>query len=675
MKRLKPIRTLIIKDRYLLPYLNRSAETVLPALWRQLDDKGFLDNFKVAGMNAFGFYRGPADADACVHDWAAAALKTVARKETSEAAREDLNRKLETYIRLVTAAQDESGYLYTFKQICDPSQKWKRLFAEREWLCMGAFIETAVIHGELTEKTELLNAAEKCADLFLAEFGKTEDTRTAAFSRMERPLFLLSRAVGNDRFTFLANELTERRTRQKAPGVRFFFESLQLNRLKKNVLKSQLKLLGKTWPIESERWEIFPEERKRLRLRSFIDTATGTRFQMNRRKPALEKTCGNAANYLEILRGRLADPNADDRILSDIENRWNDIILNHAYLTGGVGVNALTGGFGKPGDLPAARSVAAPETAFETAALSLELYMRTGRIFYIDFYEWIFFNLILTTADSEGIRFFSRHLHESDGGFGRRENPVHLQAPLSFAKALAFYPETVVFQDDDGDLYIDQYISAEVHIEEPELTISMTASESDSFQTVILVDKKTARDLTLFLRIPGWAVGYRITLNGTELESMPNILFGETGEVPHYFNGNRFPVNLSGKGKNEITVDFPKIIRSHSPRRSHKTDGDVFAVSRGKFLYCAEEADNRHSDFNELNLNLQNDFTVEKSYDFFDSLVIDGKDENGGRVRLVPYHLWNNRGDGKMKIRIKNRISEEIPDKSVRKKSEQKDRK
>ena len=113
MKRLKPIRTLIIKDRYLLPYLNRSAETVLPTLWRQLDDKGFLDNFKVAGMNAFGFYRGPADADACVHDWAAAALKTAAREETSEAAREDLNRKLETYIRLVTAAQDESGYLYT----------------------------------------------------------------------------------------------------------------------------------------------------------------------------------------------------------------------------------------------------------------------------------------------------------------------------------------------------------------------------------------------------------------------------------------------------------------------------------------------------------------------------------------------------------------------------------
>lgn len=661
MKTLKPISDIRISDEYLLPYLTRNADTLLLNEWQQMNDKGYLDNFKIAGMNTFGFYRGSPDADAGVHDWARTALIVSERKETGESARNALNHYLEEYIHLVTAAQDENGYLYTYKQICEPSKKWQNLYGEREWLCMGAFIETAVTHFRITGKRELLNGAEKCADMFLAEFGRAEDSRTAAFSRMERALFLLGETSGNERFTCTAGRLLERRTRQKAPGCKILREALRMKKAEKEIKKKQLKLLNKEYPILTALREIFPEDRKRNRIRTLKELLTGEAVQLKPGKSVFDRPHGCAENYVALLRAYLAAPGPDAETLSALEKLWNEIILHYTYITGGIGSNVLTGSFGKPDELPADTSCASPESAYEMLAFSAELYRKTGRLFYLDFCEWIFFNLILASVNTDKDRFFSRHLHESHGGFGRKENPIHPAAPVAVSAALALFPETVLFTDDEHDIYIDQYPALEAFSDHPKVSISVKTFESDSFRSEIKITKQSEEDVTVFLRIPGWAMGYRITLNGKELDSMPNIRFGDSETVPHYFNGNRFPVPLPGKGTFTIITDFPKIVRNHYPTRTKKkkTDADLFAVSRGKFLYCAEEADNRHCHFEELNLNAMTDFHTEKSYDFFSSLIIDAKDIDGNRVRLIPFHLWNNRGNGKMKIWLKNKTKEE----------------
>lgn len=659
MKVLKPISDVRISDDYILPYLTRNADTLLLNEWQQMNDKGYLDNFKVAGMNTFGFYRGTPDADACVHDWAKTALIVLTRKETGDSAHTALNHYLEEYIHLVTAAQEESGYLYTYKQICEPSQKWQRLYGEREWLCMGAFIETAVTHFRLTGSKTLLNGAEKCADMFLGEFGRSEDLRTAAFSRMERSLFLLAEATGSERFASTAGRLLERRTKQKAPGFRILKEIRQMRRAEKVIGKKQLSLLNNEYPVLTPPWEIFPEDIKRNRLRTFKNTVTGEAVQLKPGLSVLDKPHGSAKNFTALLRAYLAAPSIDEQILPAVEKQWNEIILHYAYITGGIGSNALTGSFEKPDDLPADTSCASPESAYEMLSLSAELYRKTGRLFYLDYCEWIFFNLILTSVNTDKDRFFSRHLHESHGDFGRKEIPLHMSASIAVSAALALFPDLLFSTDDDHDIYINQYLNAEAVTENPKVRISVKTFETDSFRSEIKITKQTADDMTVFLRIPGWAMGYRIIVDGKEIDSMPNIRFGDSDAVPHYFNGNRFPVPLPGKGTFTITTDFPKIVRNHYPRPSKKKNEDgLFAVSRGKFLYCAEEADNRHVDFETLNLNAMTDFQTEKSYDFFSSLIIDAKDIDGNRVRLIPFHLWNNRGNGKMKIWLKNKTEE-----------------
>lgn len=661
MKSLKSITDIRISDEYLLPYLTRNADSLLVNEWQQMDDKGYLDNFKIAGMNTFGFYRGTPDADACVHDWARTALVVIGRKETGESAKTALNHYLEEYIHLVTAAQEESGYLYTYRQICEPSGKWENLYGEREWLCMGAFIETAVTHYRVTGKKELLNGAEKCADMFLSEFGQTEDSRTAAFSRMERALFLLGETLKNERFTCTAGRLLERRTAQKVPGIRFLRENARMRKAEKEIKKKQLKLLNREYPVLLPRAEILPEDKKRNRFSTWKEVITGEAFQMKPGKSVLDKPHGCAENYMALLRAYLSAPGPDSETLSALEKQWNEIILHYAYITGGIGANALTGSFGKADELPTDTSFASPEAAYEMLAFSADLYRKTGRLFYLDFCEWIFFNLILASVNTDKDRFFSRNLHESHGGFGRKENPFHMAAPVAVSAALALFPELMLFTDDENDIYIDQYSAMEAVCENPKLSVSVKTFEDDSFRSEITVTKQSDEDVTLFLRIPGWAMGYRIALNGKELDSMPNIRFGDSDTVPHYFNGNRFPVPLTGKGTFTIVTDFPKIVRNHyRPRtKKNKSDDELFAVSRGKFLYCAEEADNRHCRFEELNLNAMTDFQTEKSYDFFSSLIIDAKDIDGNRVRLIPFHLWNNRGNGKMKIWLKNKTKEE----------------
>lgn len=662
MKTLKSVSDIRIYDEYMLPYLTRNADTLLINEWQQMNDKGYLDNFRIAGMNAFGFYRGSLDADACVHDWARTAWIVAYRKETSPEARASLNYYLEEYVHLVTAAQEESGYLYTYNQICAPSKKWQNLYAEREWLCMGAFIETAVIHSRLTGKRLLLNAAEKCADLFLNEFGKTDDRRTAALSRLERALFLLSEATDNVRYACAAKSFLQRRSEQKAPGLRLLKENFRVRRTEKEIKKKQRKLLNHEYPIFTPRWEIFSEDKKRNRTATFKAALNGEVFQLKPGKSILDKPHGSAVNAAALLRAYLAAPDLTDETLSALENQWNEIILHHAYISGGIGANALNGSFGKANELPADTSCASPEAGYEMLAFSAELYRKTGRLFYLDFCEWVFFNLILASVNSDKDRFFSRHLHESHGNFGRKEIPVHASAAVAVSASLALFPELLLFTDEDSSIFIDQYSAFKASIPNPKVDITLKTFETDSFRSEITVTKHADEDLTIYLRIPGWAMGYRVTLDGKELDSMPNIRFGDADTVPHYFNGNRFPVELCGKGTFVLSTDFPKIIRSHYPLQTKKRKGDseLFAVSRGKFLYCAEEADNRHIRFEQINLNALSDFQTEKSYDFFSSLIIDAKDVDGNRVRLIPFHLWNNRGNGKMKIWLKNRTKEEL---------------
>lgn len=659
MKGLKSISNIQISDEYILPYLTRNADKLLIRQWEQMNERGYIDNFRVTGMGSFGYYRGPLDADGCLHLWARTALIVLHRQETEEAGRLALTRYLEEYIHLAIAAQDQDGYLYTYKQIFEPSKKWKSLYAEREWLCMSLFIETAIVHYQLTEKTQLLNAARKCADLLLSEFGKTEDTRTAAFPSLEKALFLLSKVTDNERYSHFAKQLLTRRNRQKKTLINIVKELFRIKKSEKQIQKNQITLLNNKYSIRVPRWEIFPEDKKRFLRRSFISFLTGEAFQLHPRKSVLQKVHGSAQNYLRLLRAYLEDPNLTQETLTAIESRWNDIILNHAFITGGVGVNAIWGSFEKPNDLPHTLSVASPSSTYEMLALSAELYRKTARLFYIDFCEWIFFNLVLTSVNSDKDRYFSRNLHESTGNYGRKENPPHLTPALKISEAFALFPDLIIFQDEDKDLYIDQYVSCTSEIENLQLRLTIKTSETSAFHTEITVEKNSQEDVTLFLRIPGWAMGYRIQLDGKEVDSMPNILFSEADSIPHFFNGNRFPLNLTGKGKWLITIEFPKIIRSHYPSPKLKKMKDCFALSRGKFLYCAEEADNRHTNFDELNLNPLVSYEIEKSYDFYNSVVINGQDFNGNRVRLVPFHLWNNRGNGKMKIWLKHKSNED----------------
>lgn len=74
------------------------------------------------------------------------------------------------YISLVTTAQEEDGYLFTYNQLNFPGQRWFNLQIEHELYTLGHFIEAGIAANISYGEQTLFNAVQRSADLIVARF-------------------------------------------------------------------------------------------------------------------------------------------------------------------------------------------------------------------------------------------------------------------------------------------------------------------------------------------------------------------------------------------------------------------------------------------------------------------------------------------------------------------------
>ena len=161
----------------------------------------------------------------------------------------------------------------------------------------------------------------------------------------------------------------------------------------------------------------------------------------------------------------------------------------------------------------------------------------------------------------------------------------------------------------------------------------------------------------LNLRIPEYCEGFSLRLNGE------NTAFTEKDG---YARVNR---KVTQGDVLEICFDLPVRLLAANPRVDE--DCGRLAVQRGPLIYCAEQTDNfpllgdfridpsepataSHSDLfgGIVTLTVSgkktadgawNEDTLYRPYDF-------GKSEQKVKLHMIPYCLWNNRGEGEMLV-------------------------
>jgi len=404
-----------------------------------------------------------------------------------------------------------------------------------------------------------------------------------------------------------------------------------------------------------------------LDIRGLEDSVGRSRHNQSY-KPVLEQSeaVGHAVNCVSLMVS-LADVGVLTGIMPyfDAAHRmWQDTVSRKMYVTGGVGSTGNEG-FGEPYSLPNLSAYSETCAVLMFITLNHKLFLATGDSKYIDVMERGMYNNAIDGVAASGDRFFyvNRLASAGDGRDLRWERASLECCPPNLVRFLAWMPGFVYAQKKET-IYVNLYVSSEAsfQINQKDLSLSVESEMPwGGVSTITLTAREEVRGV-IKLRVPGWARNQpapgdlysyldtarkptRISVNGKDLSASPD----PSGYIS---------LDRNWKSGDVIRIEFPFDPRRIAADRRVKADRGRTAVERGPIVYCCEWPD--VSNGRVLDLKVDPKGELKPSFDkaFYGGVgVIQTEAKSMANpssapqpVRLIPYYLWANRGQGEMTV-------------------------
>ncbi len=566
----------------------------------------------------------------------------------------ELEKTADAAIDLVCRAQTEEGYLDTYYIINGMDKVFTDLRDHHELYCLGHLIEGAIAYFQGTGKDKLLRAAMRFADYVAERFG-TEEGKIPGYPGheiTEMALLKLSEVTGEEKYSKLAEYFVNQRG--QAP---LYFD------------KEHPQNPGEPYKID---------------------------YYHQAHIPVREQTeaVGHAVRGVYLYSGMadLARKTGDESLLSACRALWKSTVSEKMYVTGGIGATHLGEAFSFPFDLP-------DDTAYAETCASIGLVFFARRMLqiepkreYSDVMELALFNGILSGIALDGKSFFYVNpLEVVPKACHLDERKMHIKpvrqkwfgcacCPPNLARLVASLGN-YAFTENEDTLFLHLFVGSELEKNGRKITVTSTLPNSGNVTIHIAaknaqgngsaefkVGKSSEENagfsapLHLAIRIPSWCED-RYEIKGVS----------EEGTVQDGYLYLTVPSE-----ETTIQLDFemkPKLLVSDE--RVTENLGKV-AVARGPIVYCAEEADNGEA-LGELSiLGKEMEKIEEVTIDTFGrpevALDVPGvrrtADQSGSsfvsslyhtysgikeekvRIRMIPYRLWANRGEGEMRVHL-----------------------
>jgi uncharacterized protein len=423
-------------------------------------------------------------------------------------------------------------------------------------------------------------------------------------------------------------------------------------------------------------------EKKHLDLAKHYLDIRGLENSVNRsrhnqsHKPVLEQTeaVGHAVNCASLMVSL-----ADVGVLTGLqdyfaaaERLWRDVVERKLYITGGVGATGNEG-FGEAYALPNISAYSETCAVLMFITFNHRMFLATGDSKYIDVLERGMYNNALDGVSVSGDRFFyvNRLASAGDGRDARWERASLECCPPNLVRFLASMPGFVYAQDKSDGIYVNLYVSNETSFKVggKALALSVTSEMPWGGRSTIAVSTTGGTPATIKLRIPGWARNepvpgslYRyldrdrpwrpasagpveVSVNGTRASAVPDRA-GYVAVTRTWRTGDRISLQLPVAVRRVAAHD-----RVHANRRR-------VAIERGPVVYCAESPDVENGRVLGLQVDANEEFNSSLDSHLYGGVtVIEGRARSVSdpsapprRVRLIPYHLWANRGAGEMTV-------------------------
>jgi DUF1680 family protein len=416
-------------------------------------------------------------------------------------------------------------------------------------------------------------------------------------------------------------------------------------------------------------------DRKHLDLAKHYLDIRGLETSVNRSrhnqsyKPVLEQSeaVGHAVNGVSLMVS-LADVGVLtglDPYLDAARRMWTDAATRKMYVTGGVGSTGNEG-FGEPYVLPNLSAYAETCAVLMFITLNHRLFLATGDSRYIDVMERGMYNNAVDGVSASGDRFFyvNRLASAGDGRDLRWARASLECCPPNLVRFLSSMAGLVYAQDRGGAIYVNLYVSSRASFRAGggEIGLSVRSGMPWSGASTLTVSTPRPVKSAIKLRIPGWARGepvpgglyayanagrgnVSVTVNGESAAASPDRM-GYVTLDREWADGDR------------IAVDFPVEVRVVTADARVREDRGRVAIERGPIVYCAEWPEAPGGRVLDLRLDRAQDLPAEVEPALFGGVTVvrararrQGRpSEEAAAVRLIPYHLWANRGAGEMTV-------------------------
>lgn len=613
-----PFTSVKVTDGFWGQRLKASREVTIPLAFSKCEEEGRYDNFTRAAHpsddnkpSAYSFD----DTDV---------YKTIegASYQLQSFPNKALEKYIDSVLVIVAAAQEPDGYLYTARTQ-NPNhphnwagkKRWEKVEdLSHEFYNLGHMVEGAVAYYQATGKRNFLDIAIKYADCVCREIGDAEGQIAAVPGHQiaEMALARLYLATGEKKYLDQAKYFLDKR--------------------------------GYT-----SRHDEYSQAHK----------------------PVIEQSeaVGHAvrATYMYAGMADIAALTDDESYIQAIDRIWEDIVSKKYYITGGIGASGGNEGFGQPYDLPNMTAYCETCASIGLVYVNHRLFLLHGESKYYDVLERTLYNSLIDGVSLDGGGFFYPNPLASNGQHQRQAWFGCACCPSNVCRFIPSVPG-YVYAVKDNQLYVNLFMgnTGELKVNNKKVVISQTTNYPWDGDITISIDKTSAGQFALKVRVPGWVksqavpsdlysyndgkhLKYSFTVNGVETE-------GSVTEDGY------FTIDRKWKKGDKVQVHFDMEPRTVKANSKVIADKGLLTVERGPLVYCAEWPDNS-VDVSSILLPREPKFEVVNKPDLLYGInQLVGKaqslkyNESGLLaatdidLTLTPYYSWAHRGNGKMNV-------------------------
>ncbi len=677
------------------PRLQVNAEKAIFHQWEQLEASGCIENFRIAAGLKEGLREGWYFADSDAYKWLDAASKVKGqmanvRPLTLRQAQGDafdvqrLKKLMDDFIDLLSRAQCDDGYIYTYNQIHFPGSRWENLLIEHELYCHGHLIEAGVSHFEATGETSALSIARKAADLLVRDFMDAGPLRTDGHEEIEIALLRLYQVTNEKNYLDLASALLERRGRAH-PFVPHLIAQNDRVEKRKKVVEEQRRMFLSAHP-EYAPFQVPPgnyaKAPRNSRLRWILNALTGKYFQMH--KPIREQTVpvGHAVRfgYLETavamllrLRGvrrfptseisviRRSRETSDSDLLHTTETAWDRMVTRFMFVSGGLGAVPGLEGFGRDDELDPLYAYAETCAALASLFWNWEMVQITGEAKYSDLFEWQLYNAAAPGMGLDGDGYLYNNPLACRGGVTRRAWFAVPCCPSNLSRTWASLGK-YIYSSDEKNVWVHQYIGSQTSevSKTSEVSVEMQSGLPWEGKVCIKIAVEKPVEFTLHLRIPSWAGKTTVRVTDQPVNIIqPSNFNTNTASGYDPRTSTFFPIKRTWQTGDTVDIDFEMPITFRRADRRVRGHRGKVAVTRGPLVYCLESVDNPGVDIFSTKLDLSREPTVTYLPTLLSGTQVitahakpcEGSEPSqGSTLTFIPYHLWANRGESQMTV-------------------------